>query len=134
MKQKIENKRNLFKKLCRYRSAFGLLFPQDSESRETKSLDGVWNFRLAPISDPDVGFSEKWFENGLEYNVKDPSDVMQMPVPSSYNDIGVSAAVRDFVGWAWYERTFFVPNRWKSDNLEIMLRFGAVHYTAVGEI
>ena len=111
-----------------------MLFPQDSESRETKSLDGVWNFRLAPISDPDVGFSEKWFENGLEYNVKDPSDVMQMPVPSSYNDIGVSAAVRDFVGWAWYERTFFVPNRWKSDNLEIMLRFGAVHYTAVGEI
>ena len=56
-----------------------------------------------------------------------------MPVPSSYNDIGVSSAVRDFLGWAWYEREFFVPQRWKSDNLEVKLRFGSVHYTAVGK-
>ncbi len=111
----------------------GLLYPQDSESRETKSLDGVWKFRISPITDPDVGFRERWFENGIEHQVADASEILMMPVPSSYNDIGVSSAVRDFLGWAWYEREFFVPQRWKSDNLEVKLRFGSVHYTAVGK-
>ena len=109
-----------------------MLYPQDSETRETKSLDGIWKFRLSPITDPDIGFNEKWFENGIEYQVKDPSEIMHMPVPSSYNDISTNAAVRDFLGWAWYERQFFVPQRWKADNLEVKLRFGAAHYTTVG--
>ena len=116
-----------------FRLATGLLYPQDSESRETKSLDGIWKFRLAPTLDSDQGFREEWFNNGLEYEVTDPSEIQLMPVPSSYNDISTSAAIRDFVGWAWYEREFFVPQRWKTDNLEVRLRFGSVHYTANGK-
>ena len=116
-----------------FRLATGLLYPQDSESRETKSLDGIWKFRLAPTLDSDQGFREEWFNNGLEYKVTDPSEIQLMPVPSSYNDISTSAAIRDFVGWAWYEREFFVPQRWKTDNLEVKLRFGSVHYTANGK-
>ena len=38
----------------------GLLYPQISESRETKSLNGIWNFRLSNSLDPDQGFREKW--------------------------------------------------------------------------
>ena len=110
-----------------------MLYPRDSESRETKSLDGIWKFRLAPTLDSDLGFREEWFNNGLEYEVTDPSEIQLMPVPSSYNDISTSAAIRDFVGWAWYEREFFVPQRWKTDNLEVRLRFGSVHYTANGK-
>ncbi len=41
----------------------GILYPRESESREVKSLDGVWNFRLSP--DPYVGFKEKWFTKDL---------------------------------------------------------------------
>jgi beta-glucuronidase len=63
-----------------------LLYPQDSETRETKSLDGAWNFRLSPRLDPEVGFREKWFERSLTGGCGE-EEVIPMPVPSSYNDI-----------------------------------------------
>ena len=53
-----------------------------------------------------------------------------MPVPSSYNDITQNSTVRDFVGWAWYDRTFFVPHRWNASDTKVFLRFGSVHYVA----
>jgi hypothetical protein len=101
-------------------------FPKSSFS----SKSCLWNY-LRKIS-VDIGFREKWFENGIEFEVTDSAEVQSMPVPSSYNDISVSSSVRDFLGWAWYERDFFVPQRWKSDNLEVRIRFGSVHYTALG--
>ncbi|KAF4520950.1 hypothetical protein B566_EDAN008761 [Ephemera danica] len=59
-------------------------------------------------------------------------EILMMPVPSSYNDVTTRADIRDFVGWAWYERTFFVPAAWlqQDSKVRIMLRFGSVHYTA----
>ncbi len=44
----------------------GILFPQESETRERKALDGIWNFRIAPRNDPDLGFRELWFAQPLE--------------------------------------------------------------------
>jgi beta-glucuronidase len=55
-----------------------------------------------------------------------------MPVPSSFNDITTNATIRDFVGWAWYQRDFFVPVRWQSDPVEVRIRFGSAHYIAMG--
>jgi len=46
-------------------SQSGILFPQDSETRERKSLDGIWDFRIAPRNDPDVGFREEWYNQRL---------------------------------------------------------------------
>jgi len=60
---------------------FALLRPQDSETREIKSLDGFWRFRLAPELDPEAGFRQRWFQHGLG------GDASLMPVPSSFNDI-----------------------------------------------
>lgn len=52
----------------------------------------------------------------------------RMPVPSSFNDITERREVRDFSGWVWYDRKFFVPATWKEGvNL---LRFGSVNYLA----
>lgn len=51
-----------------------------------------------------------------------------MPVPSSYNDITESKAIRDQVGWVWYQREFFIPSNWASER--IVLRFGSVNYFA----
>ncbi len=39
--------------LCVPPSASALLYPRDSETRETKSLDGVWDFRLADPMEPE---------------------------------------------------------------------------------
>jgi len=43
----------------------GMLYPQESESRDVRSLDGVWNFRLSPETDPLTGFRERWFQKDL---------------------------------------------------------------------
>lgn len=43
----------------------GILYPQESESRDLRSLDGIWNFRLSPETDPLTGFRERWFQKDL---------------------------------------------------------------------
>ncbi len=53
-----------------------------------------------------------------------------MPVPASYNDISTDSSIRDYVGWAWYRKVYYVPKRW-SDDLKVFIRFGSVHYYAV---
>lgn len=58
--------------------------------------------------------------------------VIDMPVPSSYNDITQDAKIRDFIGWVWYEREVWVPDRWIQDQgTRMVLRVGSAHYYAV---
>jgi beta-glucuronidase len=56
-----------------------LLYPAESETRQVRSLDGLWEFRL---DEYDVGESEKWYAMP---NL--PSPTILMPVPASYNDV-----------------------------------------------
>ncbi|XP_068085631.1 beta-glucuronidase isoform X2 [Anabrus simplex] len=100
-----------------------ILYPRESESREVKSLDGIWKFSISPKGKENIGFIDEWYSS---YH----KEWISMPVPSSYNDVTTDAAVRDFVGWSWYQRTFFIPRRWKIDDQRIFLRFGSVHYVA----
>ncbi|KAG8233860.1 hypothetical protein J437_LFUL006883 [Ladona fulva] len=104
----------------------GMLYPRESESREIKSLDGVWKFRTAPVGEIDSGFEGKWVESGLSY-VGGAGPLLDMPVPSSFNDITTNASLRDYYGWAWYEKSFFAPSSW-SKGLRVFLRFGSAHY------
>ena len=55
--------------------------------------------------------------------------IIQMPVPSSYNDITNEKSLRDFVGWVWYDREFYVPKAWQTER--VVMRFGSAHYYAV---
>ncbi|TTG47527.1 Beta-glucuronidase [Bagarius yarrelli] len=58
--------------------------------------------------------------------------VVDMPVPSSFNDITQNPELRDFIGWVWYEREVWVPQRWlQNKDTRIMLRVGSAHYYAV---
>lgn len=63
------------------------------------------------------------------YTQQTGEDVIDMPVPSSYNDVTQNASIRDHIGWAWYQRTFFIPKSWT--NQKVYLRFGSVNYHAV---
>ena len=99
---------------------FDMLFPVDNEARQIKELNGIWKFKRDNYYKQ--GFEEKWFEKPLE-------DVIDMPVPSSYNDITTDQELRDHVGWVWYERKFAVPRLWKDQRL--VLRFGSVTHHAV---
>ncbi|KAL6258720.1 hypothetical protein P5V15_010670 [Pogonomyrmex californicus] len=102
----------------------GMLYPRESESREVRSLDGLWDFVVSPEGDALKGYTERWFTDDLSK----VGEMMKMPVPSSYNDITTSRNLRDHVGGVWYQKTFFVPSSWS--NQRVFVRFGSVHYLA----
>ena len=54
-----------------------------------------------------------------------------MPVPSSYNDITQDRALRDFIGWVWYDREVYAPKAWKSELIRVVLRFESAHYNTI---
>ena len=95
-----------------------MLYPQDNEHREVKDLSGPWKFKLDGTG---LGLSEKWYAAPLV-------EAIDMPVPSSFNDITPDKAVRDHVGEVWYERHLFIPERLQGRR--ICLRFGSAEHTA----
>ncbi|WP_366295883.1 beta-glucuronidase [Paenibacillus sp. AN1007] len=94
-----------------------MLYPILTETRHIIDLNGIWNFKL----DEGAGFQENWQLGKLQ-------DPMCMVVPASYNDIGVSAKIRDHVGWVWYERDVTLPDSIHHER--IVLRFGSVTHLA----
>lgn len=102
----------------------GMLYPRESETREVKSLDGLWIFAKSEIEKPGEGLRSQWYSKPLS----ESTSVLKMPVPSSYNDIIEDEKLRDHVGTVWYEKNFFVPKSWSDQRT--WLRFGSVHYEA----
>lgn len=43
----------------------GLLYPRESETRDVKSLDGMWQFAKSKVTDPAEGYRRKWMSNDL---------------------------------------------------------------------
>lgn len=43
----------------------GLLYPRESETREVKSLDGIWNFVKSNQTAPTEGIRDKWYLDDL---------------------------------------------------------------------
>ncbi|MDQ2624786.1 MAG: beta-glucuronidase, partial [Actinomycetota bacterium] len=95
-----------------------MLRPQDTATRERKSLNGLWSFRLDAEG---AGRDARWFAGPL-------ADAVEVPVPASYNDIFADAAVRDHVGDAWYQTRVRVPRGWAGER--IVLRFDAATHAA----
>jgi beta-glucuronidase len=96
-----------------------MLRPQDGPTRERKSLNGLWRFRLDPAGE---GREQGWWRTPL-------AEGRDMPVPASYNDVYADAAVRDHVGDAWYQTTARVPRGWAGQR--VVLRFDAATHRAV---
>jgi beta-glucuronidase len=74
------------------------------------NLDGLWKFAI----DTEVG-DEPW-SGPLATS-------LEAPVPASYNDLFPDSAIRDHVGWVWYQRTVRVPRGWADER--IVLRVDA---------
>src|SRR5215213_4077481 len=96
-----------------------MLRPQDGPTRERKSLNGLWDFRLDAAGE---GREQGWWRAPL-------IGAREMPVPASYNDIPADAAVRDHVGDAWYQTTVRIPRGWAGQRT--VLRFDAATHRAV---
>lgn len=104
----------------------GLLYPRESETREVRSLDGIWNFVKSDEGNLTQGVREKWFE----YDLNRFRETRPMPVPASYNEITEERRIRDHVGTVWYDRKFFIPIGWEKKQ-RVWMRFGSVHYEAI---
>lgn len=91
------------------------LYPHESASRSTKSLNATWRFK---VDAEDAGEAAGWFKGLPDHRL--------IPVPSSWNDIFDD--VRNYVGSAWYETDFRVDKAWAGQRIH--LRFGSVNYTA----
>ncbi|HET9871829.1 MAG TPA: beta-glucuronidase [Propionibacteriaceae bacterium] len=95
-----------------------MLRPQDTSTRERKTLNGLWQFALDPEG---RGRTSGWFSGALP-------DAREMAVPASFNDISTDAAVRDYFGDVWYQRTVWVPRGWQGQR--IVLHFESATHRA----
>jgi beta-glucuronidase len=94
-----------------------MLYPRNTLTRKVISLDGMWKFKFDPESN---GLEEQW-EKGLQ-------NAIQIPVPSSFNDLFTDKESREYAGDFWYETEFFVPSEWKNEDFNI--RFGCATHKA----
>ncbi|CAH1792744.1 unnamed protein product [Owenia fusiformis] len=110
----------------------GMLYPRETMTRDIKDLGGIWQFQVDLSTWRNQSLVKEWWKRPLAENV---DHVLDMPVPSSYNDITANRSIQNFVGWAWYETTFQTPKHWL-DTVEgkiarrIVLRFESVRYYA----
>ncbi|CAD7684092.1 unnamed protein product [Nyctereutes procyonoides] len=106
----------------------GMLYPRESPSRERKDLGGLWSFRADLSDSRRQGFEQQWYRAPL----RESGPTLDMPVPSSFNDVGQDRQLRSFVGWVWYEREATLPQRWSQDpGTRVVLRIGSAHYYAI---
>jgi beta-glucuronidase len=85
-----------------------MLKPQTSPTRELVNLDGLWRFAI------DSAVEASPWAGPLP-------TALEAAVPASYNDQFADAAIRDHVGWAWYQRTVRVPRGWAGERIFIRL-------------
>ncbi len=96
-----------------------MLYPIMTNSRMLSDLSGIWNFKLDKGG---TGFTENWAGKVLE-------ESRTIAVPSSFNDLFDQAEIRDFWGWAFYQRTFAIPSFVK-ESQRVILRCDAVTHKA----
>lgn len=97
-----------------------MLRPQDTATRETKNLDGLWEFR---IDRDGIGRTESWYAAALP-------DSRAMAVPASFNDIVTDRETRDFFGDIWYQRTVRIPRGWAGGRI-VLYTESATHRATV---
>jgi beta-glucuronidase len=81
-----------------------MLKPRSTATRELVRLDGLWRFAL------DTAVGPAPWSAALD-------TALEAPVPASYNDLFVDEAIRDHVGWVWYQRQVRVPRGWAGERV-----------------
>ncbi|HQE32928.1 MAG TPA: beta-glucuronidase, partial [Propionibacteriaceae bacterium] len=86
-----------------------MLRPQDTATRETKRLDGIWSFRQDVAAE---GRDQRWFAGPVP-------EAGSMAVPASFNELTTDSAVREFSGDAWYQTTVRIPRGWAGQRIVV---------------
>ncbi|XVU28659.1 beta-glucuronidase [Actinoplanes sp. CA-054009] len=75
-----------------------MLRPRPTATREQVRLDGLWRFAVGS---------------------RDAFTGLEAPVPASYNDLFTDPAIRDHVGWVFYQREVRVPRGWSGQRVRL---------------
>jgi len=86
-----------------------LSFPLVAQ-RDSISLDGKWNFSPDSLQ---LGLKNKW------YITLNPKTVSQVNVPHTWN---MTNGLYRYFGWAWYQRTVFIPKSFVKSDTEILFK------------
>jgi beta-glucuronidase len=86
-----------------------MLRPQSTATRELLNLDGLWDFKVDFNGE---GFNQNWAAKLLDTK-------LQAPVPASYNDIFTDTAIRNHVGWVFYQRSVRVPRGFAGERINV---------------
>lgn len=93
--------------------------PQDSLTRESKQITGLWDFCF---DSEDCGVEERWFASRLKQS-------RRMSISNSFNDIFTEQELHDYVGSVWYQKEVMVPHGW--NGRRISLYFESVTHQAM---
>lgn len=97
-----------------------MIRPQNNAVRSAIDLSGLWRIRF----DPDgIGSAAGW-----SLGIGDGPDVHAIAVPGSWNEQLAEAGYMNYVGDAWLETEFSVPQALAGQHLS--LRFGSADYFA----
>jgi beta-glucuronidase len=96
-----------------------MLKPQASSTRELINLDGIWDFKVDFANE---GMDAGWANQALD-------TALDIAVPSSFNDLFTDVAIREHVGWVWYQRKVRVPRGWNGE--QIFVRVDAATHEGV---
>lgn len=88
-----------------------MLKPQNSPTRELINLDGLYRFQ---VDHEQAGIRDGWQNSTLD-------TVLEMGVPASYNDVFTDPAIREHVGYVWYQRQVRVPRGWSEERIHLRL-------------
>jgi beta-glucuronidase len=88
-----------------------MLKPQNSPTRELMNLDGLYTFK---VDAEGAGLREGWHNRPLDTD-------LEMGVPGSYNDVFADKAIREHVGYVWYQREVRVPRGWATERIHLRL-------------
>ncbi|MEY3846539.1 MAG: hypothetical protein RJA66_806 [Actinomycetota bacterium] len=86
-----------------------MLRPQSTATRELLNLDGLWDFKVDFNGE---GFNQNWAAKPLDTK-------LQAPVPASYNDLFADTAIRNHVGWVFYQRNVRVPRGFAGERVNV---------------
>ncbi len=95
-----------------------MLYPQRNSTRETTSLDGIWQLAYDP--------ARAGIRRG--YSRRMPAGTEEIAVPASLNEQVTGTEKYNYMDWVWYFRKFTAPASWRGRR--VFLRFGSVNYRA----
>ena len=96
-----------------------MLKPQATATRDLVNLDGIWDFKVDFANE---GMAAGWAKGQLDTK-------LDIAVPSSFNDLFTDVAIREHVGWVWYQRKVRVPRGWNGE--QIFVRVDAATHSGV---